>query len=183
MATPTFPPPTAFDFARPEEWPRWKKRFLRYREATGLDKKDGSIQISTLVYSMGDKAEDILSTMTLTSDEKSFDTVISKIEDHLSKNGMSSMSVLALINAVSRKVRLWKISSQHCTAWQSTEFKTLQDEMIRDRIVVGLRDAKVSEKLQLDAALTLEKAITVARQNETVKQQQKSLRSQSKKNS
>ena len=32
--------------------------------------------------------------------------------------------------------------------------------MIRDRIVVGLHDAKLSETLQLDAELTLEKAVT-----------------------
>ena len=44
--------------------------------------------------------------------------------------------------------------------------------MIRDRLVVGLRDAKLSEKLQLDAALTLETALTKARQSETVLKQQ-----------
>ena len=36
----------------------------------------------------------------------------------------------------------------------------LHDEMIRNRIVVGLRDAKLSENLQLDPDLTLEKAVT-----------------------
>ena len=39
----------------------------------------------------------------------------------------------------------------------------MHDEMIRDRIVVGLRDARLSEKMQLEADLTLEKAITQAR--------------------
>ena len=37
---------------------------------------------------------------------------------------------------------------------------------------MGLRDRKLSEKLQLDAQLTLEKAISLARQSETVKKQQ-----------
>ena len=46
------------------------------------------------------------------------------------------------------------------------------DEMIRDRIVVGIRDAKLSEKLQLDAELTLSKAVTQVRQAEAVKLQQ-----------
>ena len=36
----------------------------------------------------------------------------------------------------------------------------LHDEMIHDRIVVGLRDAKLSENLQLDPDLMLEKAVT-----------------------
>ena len=48
--------------------------------------------------------------------------------------------------------------------------------MIRDRIVVGLRDRKLSERLQLEADLTLEKAITMARQSESVRKQQSVIR-------
>ena len=44
--------------------------------------------------------------------------------------------------------------------------------MIRERIVLGLRDAALAEKLQLDKKLTLEKAITRAREAEAVRQQQ-----------
>ena len=50
--------------------------------------------------------------------------------------------------------------------------------MIRDRIVVGLRDSSLSEKLQLEADLTLEKAITNAHQQESVKKQQKVVRAE-----
>ena len=50
--------------------------------------------------------------------------------------------------------------------------------MIRDRIVVSLKDASLSEKLQPDSELTLEKAILKARQSEMVKKQQQELRSQ-----
>ena len=50
--------------------------------------------------------------------------------------------------------------------------------MIRDRIVVSLKDASLSEKLQPDSELTLEKAIVKARQSEMVKKQQQELRSQ-----
>ena len=51
--------------------------------------------------------------------------------------------------------------AEHC------DCKDLHDEKIRDRIVVSLRDAALSEKLQLDSKLTLEKAVTTARQAET----------------
>ena len=44
--------------------------------------------------------------------------------------------------------------------------------MIRDRIVVGLRDQKLSERLQLEADLTLEKAMTMPSQSESVRRQQ-----------
>ena len=48
----------------------------------------------------------------------------------------------------------------------------LKNELIRDRIVVGLKGKKLSEKLQLDSKLTLEKAVTQARQSEPIKKQQ-----------
>ena len=44
--------------------------------------------------------------------------------------------------------------------------------MIDDRIVVGLQDAALSEKLQMDKDLTLDKAVASARQREAVKKQQ-----------
>ena len=50
------------------------------------------------------------------------------------------------------------------------------DEMIRDRIVVGILDCKLSEKLQLDPDLTLASAVTKVRQAEAVKLQQPLLR-------
>ena len=56
-------------------------------------------------------------------------------------------------------------------------YSELHDEMIRDCIVVGLRDAKLSEKLQLDPELTLEKAVTQVRQSESIKKQQPLVRS------
>lgn len=49
--------------------------------------------------------------------------------------------------------------------------------MIRDRLVVGLLDCTLSERLQLDPELILEKAKRAARQKEAVKEQQQSLKS------
>ncbi len=48
-------------------------------------------------------------------------------------------------------------------------FGTLKEELIRDHIVVGIRDRRLSERLQLDPELTLAKAIQTVRQNDTVK--------------
>ena len=45
----------------------------------------------------------------------------------------------------------------------------LREQMIRDRIVVGIQDVSLSEKLQLQSNLTLEAAVTAVRQREAVK--------------
>ena len=60
--------------------------------------------------------------------------------------------------------------AEHC------QYGQLHDEMVRDRIVVGIKDSKLSEKLQIDNELALEKAISLARNSKSVKQQQSTLR-------
>ena len=59
---------------------------------------------------------------------------------------------------------------------ENCDYGDLKDEMIRDRLVVGIRDAVLSQQLQLDADLNLEKAKKKIRQREAVGEQQKELK-------
>ena len=52
-----------------------------------------------------------------------------------------------------------------------------KSEQIRDRVVIGIRDKELSEKLQLLPDLTLDKACEIARNSELVKSQVKDLQS------
>ena len=86
MASYRIPAIDNFSFAKPEEWPRWIRRFERFRQASDLTSKSQEVQISTLVYSMGDKAEDILQLFALTGeDAKDYDKVKSKFKDYFVK--------------------------------------------------------------------------------------------------
>ena len=51
-------------------------------------------------------------------------------------------------------------------------FGELKDKLIRDRIVVGIRDASLLERLQMDLEMMLKKAKTVIQQREAVREQQ-----------
>ena len=57
MASLRVTPPEPFDFTTPDEWPKWLRRF---RKASGLAAGDEETQVNTLIYCMGDKADDIL---------------------------------------------------------------------------------------------------------------------------
>ena len=58
---------------------------------------------------------------------------------------------------------------------EDCEYGAMKEEMIRDRLVVGIRDAVLSERLQLDPKLTLDSAKKAVRQREAVKEQQQAL--------
>ena len=51
----------------------------------------------------------------------------------------------------------------------------MKEELIRDHLVVGIKDMTLSERLQIDEALTLDKAKKLVRQRETFKEQQRLL--------
>jgi len=83
MASYQIAPPEKFDFSQPEQWPKWSRRFERFRQASGLTAKDQESQVNTLVYAMGDEADDILCSMGLSEeDKKNYDTVKTKFEAH-----------------------------------------------------------------------------------------------------
>jgi hypothetical protein len=66
---------------------------------------------------------------------------------------------------------------------ENCDYGTLKDQMIRDRIVVGIRNTALSERMQSEAALTLEKAKTMARQKEAIAEQNSQLRGDGSKQS
>lgn len=51
-------PPGPLDFVRSGEcWPEWKRRFQRYRSASGMTEHNVNRQVDTLIYIMGEEAE------------------------------------------------------------------------------------------------------------------------------
>ena len=59
-ATFNIQPPESFDFSKPQEWDKWIRRFERFRLASNLHASSDENQVNTLIYCMGDEADDIL---------------------------------------------------------------------------------------------------------------------------
>ena len=178
MASYQIPVLECFNFAKPDEWPKWIRRFERFRQASGVAAKSEESQVNTLIYSMGEKADDIFQSFELSADDsKKYDTVKGKFETHFVKR-RNTIFERAKFN--SRKQEQGEavddfIVDLYALA-EPCQYGNLREEMIRDRIVVGIRDGRLAEKLQLDAALTLDKVVTEARQSEAVKKQQSTVR-------
>ena len=49
MADSCLVPPQPFDFRKPDEWPRWLRRFEQYRVASGLSTEDEEKQVNTVI--------------------------------------------------------------------------------------------------------------------------------------
>ena len=139
-----------FDFSKPTEWIKWIKRFERFRSASGLSKgdegskRDGLTTDNSKKYDVGkDKFDGYF--------VKRRNTIFKREKFHRRKKETGESVEFFITD-------LYGLT-EHC------QFGLLPDEMIRDRIVVGLADQNLSEKFQLDADLTLEKAIKRVRQS------------------
>lgn len=81
MAELQLAPPSAFNFRNPDEWPRWKRRFQQYREASGLADMQESRQVSTLLYCLGEEAESVLASTGATADDrKEYSKIVDKLD-------------------------------------------------------------------------------------------------------
>lgn len=170
-------PPEKFTF-KPEDWLKWIRRFERFRMASALDKESEESQVNTLIYSMGEEADDIVQSLGISvADQKKYDVVKKRLEDFfiIKRNVIFERAKFNLRSQQENEAvdvfitDLFNLA-EHCN------FGVLREELIRDRIVVGIRDKALSEKLQLEAELTLEKAVNCVRQKETVRKQQGFLR-------
>ena len=170
-------PPENLDFSNPNKWNDWKQRFNFFRTASKLHKEDGDIQVATLIYTMGKDADHLLQSFDLSAtDSKDFNKVLEKFDKYFipkkniiherakfhSRKQNSGETVESFIRALHEL-------AEHCH-FQSADVK---NEQIRDKIVIGILDTNLSEKMQLESDLTLEKAKTMARQSEVVKSQVK----------
>ena len=182
MASLRLQPPSAFNFRTPDEWPRWKKRFEQFRLASGLSVEAEEKQVSTLLYCMGEDADDTLTSTHITADErKQYQAVIAKLDGFFQVR----RNVIFERARFNRRVQKEGESvEQFITSLynlvETCDFGDLKNEMIRDRIVVGIRDQALSERLQTVADLTLEKAKTLVRQREAAHEHQLALNGSSK---
>ena len=68
-------PPEKLNFSQPEEWLKWSRRF------ECLTVKEETSQINTLIYAMGDEADDILTSLKLMEAQKrKYDIVMQMFE-------------------------------------------------------------------------------------------------------
>ena len=170
-----FNPPSAFDFSKPNLWPDWKQRWKRFHSAVKMNKEDGEVQVSSLIYSMGQQAETIFNSFTFTTenDKKDHDKVLKKFDEHFipSINVIHERANFHLRNqkpneSVEEYIRVLYELGDKCKFSDA-----VKEEELRDRLVVGITDKECSEKLQLKSNLTLQEAIDLCRTSELVKNQ------------
>ena len=127
---------------------------------------------------MGEKADRIFKTLVFAAGEDAtvYTTVLAKFEAYFlpRRNVIYERSLLwARMQTQGESVEEY-YSDLHALCARCEYPATLADDMLRDRLVLGLQDRDVQQKLFMEDALTLAKALSIAQQYEMVKRQMKS---------
>ncbi|KAK3915661.1 hypothetical protein KUF71_024804 [Frankliniella fusca] len=167
------PDPEPFNWVA-EEWPAWSRRYERFCRLSGLDKDDATRQVDFLIYLMGDKAEEVMKTFKYVPPETatSAQTLLKKFTEHFGGK----------INVVYERAKFNQRYQQPGEPAidfitdlfgmaEKCNYRDLKEELIRDRIIVGISNIQLSAAMQMDAAIDLNKAKETVLQAEDVQKQ------------
>uniref|UniRef100_A0A672KCE8 Uncharacterized protein n=1 Tax=Sinocyclocheilus grahami TaxID=75366 RepID=A0A672KCE8_SINGR len=108
----------------------------RFRLVSNLHVSSQAYQANTLIYCMGDETADALREQPLSEERARFNERVQQPSEPVD-NFITALYALV----------------------ENCNYGALHDELLRERLAVGLRDSTLSERMQLDRDLTLEKAI------------------------
>ncbi|UYV64834.1 K02A2.6-like [Cordylochernes scorpioides] len=154
-----------------EGWESWLESFEWYEIATQLSSKAPEVPVAIFMAAMGREAQNIFKTFDLNNaDKNNLSIVKDKFNNHFSQNLNTTIERFKF-NQMKQKENesfndfLTRIKLQIANC----KYAVMSDELLKDRIVVGIINNDIKERLLSEADLNLEKAtqICIACENAT----------------
>lgn len=160
-----------------ENFEKFLKSFEIYMKATGYDKKEDETKVAIFLNVAGEEAQDIFQTLKMSEeDQKNYQKVIDEFKKYCKPLRNETFDRYKFFKRnqgdgeeFDHYLTDLKILAKNCN------FGELEDSLIRDKIVSGVRDVAVQERLLRIADLTLAEAERQVRATEASKFQMKNL--------
>lgn len=160
-----------------ENWRRFKRNYDIFSTAAGIDEKQDKIKINTLLNAVGPEAVEIFDTFELTAQERtSYDRVIAKFEEFCKPRKNTVYERYVFYQRMQHEGESFDVYLMDIKRLvRSCEFGATENEMLRDRIVMGVADKRLQKRLLETATLTYDTAVEKARTNEATAQQSETM--------
>lgn len=158
-------------------WMEWLQQFNWYSTAVQLNTQSAERQAATLMATIGPDAITIFNTFGLSAEEqRNVEVIKQKFTDYfLPKSNVTyerytfnKMSQNADETFTEFLTRI-KAQSKKC------DFDQLNDSLLKDKIVIGVKSESIREKLSAEDNLTLDRAVTIALASEQASKQLKEM--------
>lgn len=170
MAHSLIPPPAKMDMKGDQvsNWQFFKASWQNYIVATELDKKDQSIQVATLLTVMGKECYEVYQNLPLTDEQrKSPKQILSGLGAHFDPK-RNVVYERFMFNSCKQepKENIDTFLNKMRKLATTCNYGPLLDEMLRDRLVIGVAENNIRARLLRESSLTLQKAIDICRSSE-----------------
>ena len=162
-------------------WKKFRRIWENYEIATHLNKQDSSLRVATLLSCIGSDVLDIFDGLSFDTeaDRQDINKVLEKLEAYCIGETNETYERYVFNK---RDQQQGESFDSYLTALRSLiktcNFGTLQDNLLRDRAVLGIRENSTRKKLLAESKLTLEICISICRANETTSKQLKEIASE-----
>ena len=155
-------------------WKKFKRLWTNYEVASRLNTQSGDLRTATLLTCIGPDVLEIYDGLPFANTEEK--TQIDKVVELLDAYFIGETNEIYEAYLFNQRVQETGESfDSFLTALRSLaktcNFGSMQDRMIRDRVVVGVRDKSTRKKLLAENKLTLNKCIDICRASETTSKQ------------
>ncbi|XP_040063479.2 uncharacterized protein LOC120837905 [Ixodes scapularis] len=166
------PRPLDLSSQSPDVWDDWLQSHEWYATAIQLQKKPPEVQVANFMTVIGPDAQNVFRTLPLSEDDKkNLDIVKQRFKEHFHPK----------VNPTYERYRFNQMKQKEGETF--TEFLTaarlqakkckfgeLTDELLRDRIIVGITNDDVRERLLSDPTVDLQKAVNLCKASEQASQ-------------
>ena len=154
-----------------DKWKKWKQKFLIFMDAAIKDGETEKRKLAILLNLIGEKGQQIFNTFKVVREEAKLADVLKLYGDYCEPKK----------NLVFERFQFYSVKQSPSQSMENfvTEVKTRaascefkeEDNMVRDRLVMGVCNSQLQERLLLEADLTLKKCEEIIRTYGVSKQQ------------
>ncbi|XP_063633409.1 uncharacterized protein LOC134804330 [Cydia splendana] len=165
------PPPPPFSFVNSlenvttgnlsKEWEKWKNAFLIYYEACELTKKDKKVQLSILLHVIGEQCREVYEQFDKSTITTSTELLAKFDSFFLPKKNLTIERHRFFTRDQKEGESIEQYSFELKKLASSCEFKDLMETLIRDRLICGIKDQAIRERLLREPDLTLKKSLDI----------------------
>ncbi|XP_070560197.1 uncharacterized protein [Ptychodera flava] len=160
--------PSAFDFFSEDQAERWKpwREGIELYLAVGMKGESNADKSKALLYIMGPKGREMFKTFTFAEDGSDNSTIPKHILDKFEQRVAPTNNLIITRHRFNMRFQgEHESADEYITALMTLasfcDYGDLRDQLLRDRIVCGIRSKEVKEKLFQKPDLTLAKAINI----------------------
>ena len=171
------PEPMTLEGNISNQWTQFKEEFTLYAIASGCSTKGDEIKAATLLHCVGKRTREIIATLDITDEQKKKPDDIIKILDAYFLPKRNKTVERHKFNTRNQQPGepfdnfiqdLRKIAAD-------CEYGTMKDELLVDRLVCGICDPKITDRLLREENLQLEQAIKICKAAEQTEDHLKEL--------